>query len=87
VLDYLTCHPDFRNKGVASLLVGAGAKAADSLGLASGVIAMRIGLGVYQRAGFVLIDSIIQDASAQGGEKEYGTYFLLREVNDRSVSS
>jgi len=82
VLDYLTVHPDYRGRGIAMSLVQAGLRAAEEARLETCVLAMRAALGVYTRAGFRLLQKVVQDASPYGGESEYGAYFLVKEVKD-----
>jgi len=71
--------PAHRGKGVATALVEAGFRAADTLGLDTYVLGMRIGLGMYKKAGFRFLDEVVQDASRFGGEKEYAAYMLVKE--------
>ena len=42
----------------------------------------KAGLPVYEKAGFKLVGSIIQDASRYGVREEYGAYFLAQEANE-----
>ena len=58
------------------MLVESGIREAEKMGLDIFVVGMKAGLGVYQRAGFKLLDQIIQDDSRFGGKGEWGTYFL-----------
>lgn len=62
------------------MLVQHGAKEADKMGLDTFVLAFKAGLNVYKRAGFKLLDQIIQDDSKYGGSGEYGAYFLERKA-------
>ena len=62
------------------MLVEAGLRSAKTLGLDTCVLAMRAALNVYQRAGFKLLNKVVQDASVFGGEKEYAAYFLVKEL-------
>lgn len=77
VLDYLAVHPDHRRQGIASMLVESGCREAEKLGLDIFVHAMKDGLGVHLRAGFELVEQIIQDDSKYGGLGEYANYFLV----------
>ncbi len=43
---------------------------------------MKAGLGIYERAGFRLLDEMILDDSPYGGKGEYGSYFLVKEVEE-----
>ena len=51
------------------------------------VRAKKAALGVYKRAGFELVEQLVQDASEFGVEGgEYGAYFLTRGVHRRENS-
>ena len=69
------------------MLVQAGLKEAGRMRLGTCVLAMRAALGVYQRAGFKLLDEVVQDASPFGGEAEYAAYFLATEVEESGGGS
>ena len=58
------------------MLVESGVREAEKMGLDIFVLAMKAGLGVYQRVGFKLLDKVIQDDSKYGGKGEYGAYVL-----------
>ena len=64
------------------MLVESGIIEAGKLGLDVFVHAKTAGLGVYQRAGFRLLDRVILDDSAYGGKGAYGSYFLVKEVGE-----
>ncbi len=44
------------------------------------ILAFKAGRGVYKRLGFKIVDQIIQDDSMYGGPGEYGTYFMVYDV-------
>jgi predicted N-acetyltransferase YhbS len=87
VLDHLAVHPDHKGQGIASMLVNSGINAAQQLSWDSNIFvqAKKTALGVYQTAGFVLIDQLIQDDSAFGGNGEYAAYFLVKEIKRNSA--
>jgi hypothetical protein len=62
------------------MLVESGVREAQNMGLDIFVHAFKAGLGVYQRAGFKIVDQVIQDDSPYGGKGEYGSYFLIKEA-------
>ena len=62
------------------MLVESGIREAKKMDLDIFVLAFKAGLGVYKRAGFKLLDQVIQDDSKFGGTGEYGAYFLVKEV-------
>jgi len=80
VLDYLAVHPDYRRQGIALMLVQEGVRQAEELGLDTFVMACEDGKGVYERAGFVLLEQVVQDDSEFGGEGKYTSHFLERKV-------
>jgi len=63
------------------MLVERGLLEAEKMHLDTCVLGMRAGLGVYKRAGFTLLEEVIQDASEFGGEKEYAAYFLEKRAS------
>lgn len=63
------------------MLVESGIREAEKLGLDIFVHAKQCGLNVYLRAGFKLLEQIIQDATKYGGDEEYAAYFLVKEVS------
>ena len=75
--------PEFRRRGIASALIRRGLEEADRLGLDTFVMSMRAGVSVYQKAGFVLLDHVLVDASSRGGDKDYGGWFLERKCRPR----
>ncbi|KAI1505522.1 acyl-CoA N-acyltransferase [Biscogniauxia marginata] len=80
ILDYLAVRPDYRGRGIGTMLVESGISQAERMGVNIFVIAYKAALGVYLRLGFKLLDQIIQDDSKYGGKGEYGAYFLEKEV-------
>ncbi|KAB5513126.1 hypothetical protein GE09DRAFT_981423 [Coniochaeta sp. 2T2.1] len=83
-LDYLCVPPAFRRRGIASALIQKGLEEAEKLGLDTFVLAMRAGVSVYQKAGFVLLDQVLIDASDRGGDKDYGGWFLEKKCNPKA---
>ena len=79
MLDHLAVHPDHRGQGIASMLIESGVREAQKMGLDIFIHAFKAGLGVYQRAGFKIVDQIVQDDSKYGGKGEFGTYFLVKD--------
>ncbi|KAF2421086.1 hypothetical protein EJ08DRAFT_690256 [Tothia fuscella] len=75
-LSYLAVHPEHQHKGIATMLVQSGITAAKDLHLDIFVRASDAGLNMYRRAGFHMLDQIIQDDSKYGGNGKYGLHFL-----------
>lgn len=48
---------------------------------------LEVGLGVYRRAGFQLLDEVIEDDSEYGGKGEYGAYLLEKRASPRKSAS
>ena len=65
------------------MLVDSGLQEARKMGLDVFVHGMKAGLGIYQRAGFKLLDQVVVDDSTYGGKGEYGSYFLVKEAGRR----
>ena len=79
----MAVRPEYRGQGIATNLVESGLRAVEGIGLDVCVLAMKTALGVYQRAGFTLLEYTIQDDSKFGGTGEYGAYFLEKEFKAR----
>lgn len=79
VLDYLAVHPDNRNRGIASLLVEEGMRKIEELGYDTFVIAFEMGLHVYEKAGFELLDRIYIDDTDFGGDGHW-IYYLHKTI-------
>ena len=67
------------------MLVESGIREAQKIGLEVFVLAFKAGLGVYYRAGFKLLDQIIQDDRPYGGKGEYGAYYMLKELESSKL--
>jgi hypothetical protein len=61
-------------------LVKSGINAANAIGLDIFVVATDAGFRMYQRAGFQLLDEIIQDDSKYGGTGHWGMHFLEKKA-------
>jgi GNAT superfamily N-acetyltransferase len=80
-LDYLSVRPDHHRKGVGSLLLQSGIKAAEDLGLDIFLVAMGgRALGLYLKAGFELLDQKSQDLSPYGEDYVYETFYLIKRA-------
>lgn len=62
------------------MLVQSGLHEVESLGLELDILvrAKKAGLTLYQKAGFVLVEQLVQDASKFGIKEEYDAYFLVK---------
>lgn len=80
VLDYLAVHPDYQGKGIASMLVKSGLQQVDKYGFACFVLAKNAALGIYQKAGFVLLDQVVGDYSEFGLEEKFNWSMLEYKV-------
>ncbi|KAF3015347.1 hypothetical protein E8E14_010845 [Neopestalotiopsis sp. 37M] len=79
-LEYLAVQPDYRNRGIATMLMQAGIAESERMGIDIFMLAYKAGLGVYKRLGFETLETLILDDSAYGGQGEYGCYFMERTV-------
>lgn len=79
-LDYLAVHPDHQRLGIASLLIESGLQEAQKMGSDVFVSAFANAKKVYDRAGFVLLESLVQDDSEWGGDGAHTTYFMEKIV-------
>ncbi|KAK2038477.1 acetyltransferase [Colletotrichum somersetense] len=80
-LDYLAVHPDNQGKGIGTALVESGMKQAEEMNLDIFVHAMKAGLGVYKRLGFLIEKEFIQDDTKYGGEGEVYTALMIYRQN------
>ena len=64
------------------MLLESGIREISAMGLGLDILvrAKKKGLGVYARAGFKIVEQLIQDASEFGVVGEYGAYFLTKEM-------
>ena len=76
MLDYLAVHPESKGKGIATALVKSGMRKAEEMGIPICMLAFKAGKGVYEKLGFKVIDSVIQDDSKWGGPGEYAVYLM-----------
>jgi GNAT superfamily N-acetyltransferase len=76
-LRYLAVHPDHQRKGVATLLLESGIRAAEKMGIDVFVSSTRAGVPVYLKVGFTLLAEINKDSSDQDDEPEYSAYFSM----------
>jgi len=81
ILSYLAVHPNYQRKGIASLLVDSGIKAAQNMNFDIFVRASDAGLRMYQKVGFQLLGQVIQDDSRFGGNGNYGVHFLEKNCS------
>ncbi|RDW65748.1 GNAT family N-acetyltransferase [Aspergillus mulundensis] len=79
-LDYLAVHPSRKGQGIATALVRSGLAFADSIGVPVQTIAFHAARGIYDRLGFKEVDRVVQRLDPYGGQGEYTTYFMVREV-------
>ncbi|KAH7041274.1 acyl-CoA N-acyltransferase [Microdochium trichocladiopsis] len=75
-LEFLAVHPEFKGQGIASRLVQRGTAKAREMNVRVFVMAFKAAVGLYQRAGFQMLDQIVQDDSKFGGPGDYAIYFL-----------
>jgi len=68
VLDCLAAHPDHRRHSIASMLVESGLNKTEKMGFDTFVTACSDGKGVYECAGFRLLEQIVQDDREWGGK-------------------
>jgi len=78
-LDYITTTPSHQGKGVATLLVKSGLVEADKVGLKTIVMSTPAGKKLYEKCGFQLLSTVVQDDSKFGGTGSYVCHFLVRE--------
>lgn len=77
-LEYLAVTPEYRNRGIATLLMQAGVAASEEMGIDIFMLAYKAGLGVYKKLGFDMLESLMIDDRPWGGQGEYGCYFMER---------
>lgn len=76
MLDYFAVHPENQGKGAGLALLKHGIQKSQELGLDIFVMAFIGGFGIYERMGFKLLDSLVQDATPFGGNDNYVVKFL-----------
>ncbi|KAI3392442.1 hypothetical protein diail_5686 [Diaporthe ilicicola] len=83
VLDFFAVYPDNQRKGVGTALLEYGIEKARELNLDIFVLGMVGGLGIYQRMGFKLMETVTQDATPFGGNDNYTFHFLEYEIRTK----
>ncbi|KAF5492431.1 hypothetical protein CGCS363_v011391 [Colletotrichum siamense] len=78
VLDYLTVHPQYRRKGIASALVKKGLEQADAVGMKVWVMATMAAQPMYQKLGFQLLKTVATNVTEFGIEEPHCKSFLMR---------
>lgn len=78
-LEFLTVHPDHRNKGIATSLVGKGVEIADQLGLDIYALCFEGGFRTCKKFGFEIIEQLELDDSIYGGAGVFHRYFIERK--------
>ena len=73
VLNILFTHPDFRRKGVGSLIINWGIEQADRLGLECFFEATREGKPCYERFGFKVVEENTLHMEKEDPDKEWRT--------------
>jgi hypothetical protein len=65
------------------MLVESGIREIEKMQLGTDIFvqAKKAGLTLYQKVGFKLVDSSIQDGSSFGVKDEYSAYFLIRKTS------
>ena len=69
-LNILYTHPDYRRQGVADLILNWGKKKADEMGVEMWLDATELGVPVYKKHGFTVVNvNRLQPAKAEPGEE------------------
>ncbi|KUI65965.1 hypothetical protein VM1G_02388 [Cytospora mali] len=82
VIEYFAVHPENQGKGVGTALLKHGIEKAQELGIDIFVLAFVGGFRAYNNAGFITLDSLVQDATAYGGNDNYAVQFMEYRVDD-----
>lgn len=78
-VDYMTTHPAHKGKGVALMMLRQALEQVDAAELKAIVMASAAGRGLYERTGFRLECSVVQDYSEHGVNEPSVHYWLLRD--------
>ena len=82
-LSFLATHPDHQRRGAGKMLLDYGAELAEKKGLQSTLFATKVGLPLYLREGFELVDGAfaVLDLQKWGVKGEWGTQLLRRPLH------
>lgn len=83
VIEFFAVHPDNQGKGVGTALLRHGIQKAEELGMDIFVLAFVGGFRAYKNTGFITLGSIVQDATAYGGNDHYAVQFMEYEVGQK----
>ena len=78
-LDLLAVDPRHKRRGIATQLLMSGIAAAENMDMDVFIMGWKMGLPLYIKCGFELVDTIAQDDSMYGGDGEWKSHFLVRK--------
>lgn len=83
MIEFFAVHPDNQGKGVGTALLEHGIQKAKELGMDIFVLAFVGGFRAYKNMGFTTLGSLVQDATAYGGNDHYAVKFMEYEVGKK----
>ena len=83
MLEFFAVHPENQQKGVGAALLKHGIQKAEEIGIDIFVLAFVGAFRVYKNMGFTLLDSLVQDATAYGGNDYYAVQCMEYEVGKK----
>lgn len=76
MIEFFAVHPEHQGKGVGTALLRHGIQKAGELGIDIFVLAFVGGFRAYKNVGFTMLESVVQDATAYGGNDYYAVQFM-----------
>ncbi|KUI59146.1 hypothetical protein VP1G_06410 [Cytospora mali] len=83
VIEFFAVHPENQGKGVGTALLKHGIAKAQEIGIDIFVLAFVEGFRAYNNVGFITMDSLVQDATAYGGNDNYAVQFMEYRVGKK----
>ena len=78
-------HPDYQGKGIGTMMVKYGIDAAERMGIDIFVLAFEMGVEIYRKLGFELLEQITLDDSEFGGAGVFHRYYFERKSGGSSA--
>jgi predicted N-acetyltransferase YhbS len=84
VLGYIIVHPHYQRRGVGSLPLESGVRAAEKMSLDIFVTSTKAGQRLYHKAGFSLLTNPKSDSSDDEENQAYFSWSIAKHISDNN---